>query len=135
MKGTVELDATSELVSANFPVFSLSDGDKATLKADRGTDGTLRVAMRGDVYDGRNFVKSSLAGAAASKAKQKQTDLDLDIKLGTVAGHNGETLRGLDLQAVAPRRPHPHLRDELQDRPRHAAQRRSARCARATITR
>jgi hypothetical protein len=97
VKGSVEIDNASEIVSANFPVFSLSDGDKATLKADRGTDGVLRVVMRGDVYDGRHFVKASLGGTQ-EKAKQKQTDLDLDIKIGTVAGHNGETLRGLDLK-------------------------------------
>ena len=97
VKGAVEIDSASEIVSANFPVFSLSDGDKVTLKADRGNDGVLRVAMRGDVYDGRNFVKASLAGGQ-DHAKQKQADLDLDIKLGTVAGQNGETLRGLDLK-------------------------------------
>jgi hypothetical protein len=96
VRGSVELDNTNEIVSANFPVFALSDGDKVTLKADRGPDGALRVAMRGDIYDGRNFVKSSLANT--DKARQKQEDLDLEIKVGTVAGHNGETLRGLDLK-------------------------------------
>ena len=96
VRGSVEFDSSNELVSANFPVFALSDGDKLTLKADRGTDGALRVAMRGDIYDGRNFVKSTLA--STDKAKQKQEDLDLEIKVGTVAGHNGETLRGLDLK-------------------------------------
>jgi hypothetical protein len=100
VKGSVEIDDMSEIVSANFPVFSLSDGDKATLKADRGSDGVLRVSMYGDVYDGRNFVKASLAGHTPDKPKQrqKQIDLDLDIKIGTVAGHNGEALRGLDLK-------------------------------------
>jgi hypothetical protein len=96
VKGSVELDGNSDIVSANFPVFSLSDGDKVTLKADRGNDGVLKVVMRGDVYDGRLFVKSSMAGEK-DKAKQKQIDLDLDIKIGTVAGFNGETLRGLAL--------------------------------------
>ena len=96
VRGSVEFDSSNELLSANFPVFALSDGDKLSLKADRGTDGALRVAMRGDIYDGRNFVKSTLA--STDKTKQKQEDLDLDIKLGTVAGHNGETLRGLDLR-------------------------------------
>jgi hypothetical protein len=96
VRGSLEFDNANELVSANFPVFALSDGDKVTLKADRGGDGVLRVAMRGDIYDGRNFVKSSLA--STDKAKQKQEDLDLDIKVGTVAGYNGETLRGLDLK-------------------------------------
>ena len=97
VKGSVEIDSSSEIVAANFPTFSLSDGDKASLKADRGNDGVLRVVMRGDVYDGRNFVKASMAGTA-DKGKGKSTDVDLDIKLGTVAGHNGETLRGLDLK-------------------------------------
>src|SRR5262245_49481205 len=96
VRGSLEFDSSNELVSANFPVFALSDGDKVSLRADRGTDGALRVAMRGDIYDGRNFVKSSLA--SNDKAKPKQEDLDLDIRLGTVAGHNGETLRGLDLK-------------------------------------
>ena len=98
VRGSVEFDGSNELTSANFPVFALSEGDKATLRADRNNDGTLRVAMRGDIYDGRNFVKSSLAGSSVDKNKPKQVDLDLDIKLGTVAGHNGETLRGLDLK-------------------------------------
>jgi len=97
VKGSVELDNDGDIQGANLPVFALSGGDKVTLKADRGTDGVLRVTMRGDVYDGRNFVKSSLGGESPDQ-KRKQTDLDLDIKVGIVAGHNGETLRGLDLR-------------------------------------
>ncbi|HET9716696.1 MAG TPA: hypothetical protein VFP60_10985 [Pseudolabrys sp.] len=98
VRGSVELDSANEIVSANFPVFALSEGDKMTLKADRSPDGVLRVAMRGDLYDGRHFIKSSLAGSSVDKSRQKQTDLDLDVKVATVAGHNGETLRGLDLK-------------------------------------
>ncbi|HZL30173.1 MAG TPA: DUF3971 domain-containing protein [Pseudolabrys sp.] len=101
VKGAIELDANGALQSAHFPVFKLSDGDKVSLKADRGGDGILRVIMRGDVYDGRGFVKSALAGAPdvnKAKEKERQSDLDLDVKLGTVVGHNGETLRGLELR-------------------------------------
>ena len=99
IRGSVELDgSTNEIVSANFPVFALSDGDRVALKADRSSDGVLHVSMRGDIYDGRHFVKSSLAGSSADKSRQKLVDLDLEVKVGTVAGHNGETLRGLDLK-------------------------------------
>jgi Protein of unknown function len=97
VKGTVELDASGEVLAANFPVFSLSNRDKTTLKADRGPDGTLRVTVRGDIFDGRGFIKSFLAGPSASKPKPDK-DIDIDIKLGTVAGFHGETLRGLDLK-------------------------------------
>jgi hypothetical protein len=97
-KGAVEIDSSGELQSANFPIFATSDGDKASLKADRGTDGALRVVMRGDVYDGRNFLKTAMSGPGDPKVKGRHPDLDLDIKLGVVAGHNGETIRGLDLR-------------------------------------
>jgi hypothetical protein len=97
-KGTAELDANGDLVSANFPVFATSDGDKASVKAMRGSDGALRVEMRGDVYDGRNFIKTAMAGPNDPKVKAKHPDLDLDIKIGVVAGHFGETVRGLDFR-------------------------------------
>jgi len=96
VKGAIELDADGDLVAANFPVFGLSDGDKATLKADR-NGGVLRVAMRGDVYDGREAVKSLLS-SSHERGKKKSPDIDLDIRLGAVAGFNGETLRGLELR-------------------------------------
>jgi hypothetical protein len=98
VKGTIELDGAGELQYANFPTFSLADGDKANLRAERASDGTLKVTLRGDVYDGRGFVKSSMGGSGDAKAKTVANDLDLDIKLGVVAGHNGEALRGLDLK-------------------------------------
>ncbi len=98
VKGMVEVDTSGDVVAANFPVFSLSNRDKATLKAERGSDGVLRVTVRGDVYDGRGFVKSTMAGPTNGKQPQDK-DIDLDLKLATVAGFHGETLRGLDLRA------------------------------------
>jgi len=97
VKGSVELDDNNQVQSANFPTFNLSDGDKTTLKVERGPDGALRVMLRGDVYDGRSFVKSAMAGPASSQTKQESKDVDLDVKVGTVVGFHGETLRGLDL--------------------------------------
>jgi hypothetical protein len=96
-KGTVDLDSAGEVTSANFPIFNLSEGDKVSLKVDRGADNVMRVVMRGDVYDGRDFVKSALAGAP-EKSRHKQFDFDLDVNIGAVVGHNGEALRGLDLK-------------------------------------
>jgi hypothetical protein len=95
-KGTLEFDSSGELQGANFPVFATSDGDKVTMRADRGADGALRATVRGDVYDGRNFIKSAMGGPSDPKIKPRYPDLDVDIKLGVVAGHNGETIRGLE---------------------------------------
>jgi hypothetical protein len=97
VKGAVEVDENGQVQTASFPTFNLSDGDKTLLKAERGPDGALRVMLRGDVYDGRNFVKSAMAGPVANQVKQESKDVDLDVKVGTIVGFHGETLRGLDL--------------------------------------
>lgn len=100
IKGVVELDQNNDIVAANFPVYAPSEGDKVTLRVDRAQDGTLKVAVRGDVFDGRNFIKSTVAGSSRdSKAKSDQSaNMDFDVKLGTVAGFHGEAVRGLDVK-------------------------------------
>ncbi|MBI5131193.1 MAG: hypothetical protein HZA66_17265 [Rhodopseudomonas palustris] len=101
IKGALEVDGDGDLINANFPVYSPSEGDKTTLKADRGQDGVLKVVMRGDVFDGRGFIKSALSGTQAEpKTKSKSLDFDLDLKLGAVAGYFGEALRSVDVKMV-----------------------------------
>jgi hypothetical protein len=97
IKGAVEVDGDGEVVSASFPTFAPSDGDKASLKVERGGDGTLKVTMRGEVLQGRNFIKGAMGGPAGDKSKHVTRDYDLDIKVGALAGFNGEMLRSVEL--------------------------------------
>jgi hypothetical protein len=97
IKGSLEVDQNGDLMSVNFPTYSPSEGDKTSLKAERGTDGMLKVTMRGDVFDGRGFLKSVISGKDADpKSKTKNIDFDADLKLGAVAGFNGEAVRSVD---------------------------------------
>jgi hypothetical protein len=97
IKGSLEVDQNGDLMNVNFPTYSPSEGDKTSLKAERGTDGTLKVTMRGDVFDGRGFLKSAISGKDADpKSKTKSIDFDIDLKLGAVAGFNGEAVRSVD---------------------------------------
>ena len=97
IKGSIEIDQNGDLVSANFPTYSPSEGDKTSLKAERGSDGIVKVTMRGDVFDGRGFLKSAISGKEAdSKSKTRNIDFDVDLKLGAVAGFFGEALRSVD---------------------------------------
>ncbi len=97
IKGSIEVDQNGDLINANFPTYSPSEGDKTSLKAERGPDGVLKVTMRGDVFDGRGFLKSAISGKEADpKSKTKNLDFDLDLKLGAVAGFYGEALRSAD---------------------------------------
>jgi hypothetical protein len=99
VKGSVECDGTGDIQAANLSSFNLSDGDRATLRAERGPDGALRVTVRGDVYDGRGFIKSSMSGPGPGQSKNaKLKDIDIDVRLGTVAGFHGETMRALDFK-------------------------------------
>lgn len=98
IKGSLEVDANGDLMNANFPIYSPSDGDKASLKVERGQDGVIKGTMRGDVFDGRGFLKSAISGNSKddAKNKMKNVDFDIDVKLGAVMGFNGEAMRSLD---------------------------------------
>lgn len=97
IKGSLEVDNNGDLMNATFPTYSPSEGDKTSLKAERGPDGVMKVMMRGDVFDGRGFLKSAISGKEADpKSKTRNIDFDVDLKLGAVAGFNGEALRSVD---------------------------------------
>src|SRR5204863_5546735 len=97
IKGSLEVDQNGDLLNASFPVYSPSDGDKTTLRAERAADGVVKVTMRGDVFDGRGFLKSAISGKEAdAKSKTRNIDFDIDLKLGAVAGYSGEALRSVD---------------------------------------
>ena len=97
IKGSLEVDQNGDLVNATFPTYAPSEGDKTSLRAERGPDGVLKVTMRGDVFDSRGFLKTAISGKETdSKSKAKGIDLDVDVKLGAVAGFFGEALRSVD---------------------------------------
>lgn len=97
LKGALELSDKGELLSAQFPVFQLSDGDKASLKAEKAGD-VLKVRIRGEVVDGRNIMTSLVGTPAGQKRAEVTPDVDVDAKIGALTGNNGEVLRQFDLQ-------------------------------------
>jgi hypothetical protein len=99
VKGAIELDGSGALQSANFQSYGFSDGDQATLTAERAQDGALRVTMHGEVYDGRGFIKTLTGGSGDTRTGQRQTpDVDLDVKLGAALAFNGEALSDVNLR-------------------------------------
>lgn len=98
IKGTIEIDQNGDLMSAVFPTYQPSEGDKASLRAEKTQDGVLRIVLRGDVFDGRGFLKSAVGGSSGDAKSKKLSDFDLDLKLGAVAGYNGEAVRGVDVK-------------------------------------
>ncbi len=99
IKGSLEVDQNGDLLYVTFPVYAPSEGDRATLKVERNSDGVMKVVMRGDVFDGRGFLKSTISGKQAdAKSKSKSVDFDVDLKIGAVAGFYGEAIRSADVK-------------------------------------
>ncbi|MEA2935787.1 MAG: hypothetical protein QOD74_2433 [Variibacter sp.] len=96
--GAIELDGNGDVTQASFPTFAVSDGDRASAKVERGSDGTLKVSIRGDLYDARGLLKTAMAGKKPEQRAPKSMDFDLDVKLGAITGHHGEALRNLELR-------------------------------------
>lgn len=92
VKGDVVLDSKAGLVSADLPTFQLSDGDKASVKAEN-VDGAMKITVRGEVIEARAFLKSLMEAPIAGRKDEKPADIDLDVNVGVVAGNNGEVMR------------------------------------------
>jgi hypothetical protein len=97
IRGSVEFDQNGDFATGTFPVFTLADGDKASLLLERTSDNLYKITMRGDTFDGRNFIKAAMSGSPETKPRKPSIDIDLDAKVGAVAGFKGEVLRNLDL--------------------------------------
>ncbi|HMA70572.1 MAG TPA: hypothetical protein VKP67_03640 [Xanthobacteraceae bacterium] len=102
IRGNIEFDQNGDFAVGTFPVFGLADGDKANLRVERTPDNLYKVTIRGDTFDGRNFVKASMSGGTEAKQRRPTTDVDIDVdaKVGAVAGFKGEVLRNLDLHLL-----------------------------------
>jgi hypothetical protein len=100
IRGAVELDQNGEFATGTFPVFGLAEGDKANLQLERTPDNLWKATIRGDTFDGRSFIKTSMSGGPEPKQRRPAIDFDVDAKLGVVVGFKGEVLRGLDLHVM-----------------------------------
>ncbi|GGF65582.1 hypothetical protein GCM10007301_26670 [Azorhizobium oxalatiphilum] len=99
IRGALEMADSGDIVAANFPTFQLSDGDKASLRADRSGE-VLKLRINGEVMDARGILKSLVgtpASSSAPKKNEKTQDVDVEAKIGALTGNNGEVLRQVDL--------------------------------------
>ena len=100
LRGSVELDSESNLASANFTTFQLSEGDRATLSVER-NETAMKVTVRGSVLDARGLIRSlSDTPTGGNRKKDKGHDADIDVRVGAATGHNGEVIRNLELRAT-----------------------------------
>jgi len=97
IRGSVDLNDKASIISADLPTFQLSDGDKANVKVEN-AGGAMKITVRGEVIEARAFLKELMEAPVAGRRNEKPADIDLDVRLGVVAGNNGETMREVVLR-------------------------------------
>jgi hypothetical protein len=70
LRGGIEFDQNGDFAAATFPTFALAEADRASLRLERTPDNLFKATVRGDVFDARNFIKSSLAGSGEPRPRK-----------------------------------------------------------------
>ena len=92
--------ARAAVLDAETPDDLIPDAPGATIETQRGADGRLQIDIRGERFDGRRLIKRLLTDMRDAPSAPTGADFDLHIAVGTLAGHNGEELRHVDLRLV-----------------------------------
>ena len=121
-KGMIELDANGEIIARELPdlrALRRRQGDACAPTA-RPT-ARCKVTMRGELFDGRGFIKSTTSGRRRADKSQASAATSISTSSSaTVTGYNGEALRGVELRMSRRNGHHPHLRHDRQARQRCA---------------
>jgi len=96
LKGKAEIGADGALRSANLSSLRINPNDKISATIEKTTPG-YKISVLGDTLDGRAFIKSAFSSSRGQGSIAQ--DLDLDLKVATLAGFNGEILKGVELHA------------------------------------
>lgn len=91
--GTMADAATGGFVSA---------GDRCLVDSARDADGRTTITVRGELCDGRPFVKALMAGLTGNGAAASALDADFDVKVGALTGFNGTELHDVEMSVAAP---------------------------------
>lgn len=93
LRGQAEVQQDGSLISARLSLFRLSPGDNVRLDFDRAGAGS-RVAIRGNNFDARPFLRAITQDAGA----KSERDIELDLKTTLLSGYGGEVLTSAEVR-------------------------------------
>jgi hypothetical protein len=93
IQGSVDLAKSGGLSAAKFSRFAISQGDDAKLDVSKNGN-AFKIVMQGSSFNAQPIIADAASGAPEKRA----LDIDVEAKLGTLLGHNGETLSGADFK-------------------------------------
>jgi hypothetical protein len=95
-RGTAQFNSDGVLESAKLTQFKLAAGDELRLDV-LDTPGAVKVIVRGVMLDARGLIKGFL-GAGGPPGTGK--DVDVDLKVASVLGAGGQTLKDFEMDGV-----------------------------------
>jgi hypothetical protein len=90
--------ADAAAVDAETPDYLVPDAPGAVIETHRDADGRLQIEIQGERFDGRRLITRLLTDVREGPSAPPGADFDLHIAVATLAGFNGEELRGVDLR-------------------------------------
>lgn len=93
IQGAVDLAKAGGLAGAKFTRFGISQGDDAKLDVSKNGN-AYKIVLQGSSFNAQPIIADITSGAPEKRA----LDIDVEAKLGTLLGHNGETLSGADFK-------------------------------------
>jgi hypothetical protein len=90
--------AHATAIDAQTPDYLVPDAPSAAIATHRDADGRLQIEIQGERFDGRRLIKRLLTDVREGPPSTPGADFDLHIAVATLAGFNGEELRGFDLR-------------------------------------
>lgn len=96
MRGAMTLANDGAFQKAQLSSFKLSAGDNVQLDADR-TGGLTRIAIKGNAFDVRPFLRSLQTGAID---KSGARDTEITLKTTVLSGFGGELVSNADLKLM-----------------------------------
>jgi hypothetical protein len=90
--------AQAAALDAATPDFLVPDPAGAAIETHLDADGSQQIDIQGERFDGRRLIKRLLTDLRDGPSTPPGADFDLHIAVATLAGFNGEELRGVDLR-------------------------------------
>ncbi|MBL4758146.1 MAG: hypothetical protein JKY32_11125 [Rhizobiales bacterium] len=98
VSGTIRIDDESRILSADFPEFSLNQGDQISITLRRADDGALNVAARGQSFNARGVLQGMFTGRPSGQQSNAGGVINLDAVIARVTGENGSEITDLNAQ-------------------------------------
>ncbi len=99
VSGAIIIDSESRILRADFPEFSLNQGDQLSVSVHRSDDNTLNVTARGQSFNAGGVLQGMFTGNSPGRRSNSRGTINLDAVIARVTGEGGSEITDVNAQA------------------------------------